>query len=322
VTPPLVNAVPKPRWSGAAIVVGLASALVVAIFAIFALLCWQAFGNTIEQTKTKAQVAADVVADQLQWSMSASLTALRFIADLGEAAFDPANRPKIEVALDRLPSDALLALYDATGTVHGDGNGLADNIGGEDFFAALKQGQNWLIVPVGKDTRYMLIAQRLGGTSFVGVALLALPATLLEGFWAPQNLGKDSTAAVNRQDGPMVGRYPTLAGPQSATSSPMWATIQSSQNGTYTIRSPIDGVLRVVAFRHIPQLGLITFATVSQETAFAAIWTAIFTVLWLLVPIALMLLVFALVIARMLAQTEGTNAKLAAALAHNDVLFR
>jgi len=98
-----------------------------------------------------------------------------------------------------------------------------------------------VIVPVGKDTKYMLIAQRLGGTNFVGVALLALPATLLESFWAPQNLGKDSTIAVNREDGAMVGRYPTLAGPQSATNSPMWATIKATPNGAYTMKSPIDG---------------------------------------------------------------------------------
>ena len=322
VTPPLVAAVRKRRWSGGAIVIGLASALVFAIFAIFAFLCWQAFGTTVEQTRAKAQVAADVVADQLQWSMSASLTALRFIADLGDAAFDPANRPKIEVALDRLPSDAHLALYDANGAVRGDANGLADSIANADYFNALKQGQNWVIVPVGKDTSYLLVAQRLGGTSFVGVALLALPSTLLESFWAPQNLGKDSTIAVNREDGAMVGRYPPLAGPQTVASSPMWGAITGGQTGSYTIKSPIDGLVRSVGFRHIPTLGLITFATISQETAFAAIWTAIATVLWLLVPIALMLLVFALVIARILNQSERTNAKLAAALAHNDVLFR
>jgi two-component sensor histidine kinase len=78
----------------------------------------------------------------------------------------------------------------------------------------------------------------------------------------------------------------------------------------------------VVAYRHIPDLGLITFATISQDTALAALWNAIITVLWLLVPIALMLLIFALVIARMLDTSERTQAKLAAALAHNDVLFR
>ena len=140
--PPLAVTVRKRRWSGGAIVIGLASALVFAIFAIFGFLCWQAFGTTIEQTKAKAQVAADVVADQLQWSMSASLTALRFIADLGDAAFDPANRPRIEIALDRLPSDALLALYDATGVVRGEANGLTDSIADSGYFAALKQGQN------------------------------------------------------------------------------------------------------------------------------------------------------------------------------------
>ena len=322
VTQALAPVAPKRRVSAAAIVVGLASALVFAIFAIFALLCWQGYGTTIEQAKTKTQLAADVVADQLQWSMSASLTALRFIADLGETSFDPANRPKIEVALDRLPSDAHLALYDATGAAKGDADGLAESIAAEEYFGALKQGQNWVIVPVGKDTKYMLIAQRLGGTNFVGVALLALPATLLESFWAPQNLGKDSTIAVNREDGAMVGRYPTLAGPQSATNSPMWATIKATPNGAYTMKSPIDGIVRMVAFRHIPDLGLITFATISQDTALAALWNAIITVLWLLVPIALMLLIFALVIARMLDTSERTQAKLAAAVAHNEVLFR
>lgn len=320
--PPVTHVAARRRWSGAAIVVGLASALVFAIFAIFALLCWQAFGTTVEQTKSKAQVAANIVADQLQWSMSASLTALRFIADLGEGAFDPANRSKIEIALDRLPSDALLAVYDASGVVRGDAKGLAGNISAEPFFASLKQGQNWVIVPVGPDTRYLLIAQRLGGTSFAGVALLALPASLLESFWAPQNLGKDSTLAVNRSDGNMVGRYPPIAGPQTVSGSLMWPTVQATDSGSYTIKSPIDGVVRAVGFRHIPELGLITFATMSQDTAFAAVWGAIITVLWLLVPIALMLLVFALVIARMLAQSERTNANLAAALAHNDVLFR
>jgi two-component sensor histidine kinase len=322
VTPPLAATARKRRWSGGAIVIGLASMLVFAIFAIFAFLCWQAFGTTVAQTKTKAQVAADVVADQLQWSMSASLTALRFIADLGDAAFDPANRPRIETALDRLPSDAHLALYDATGVVRGEADGLAGSIADAAYFDALKQGQNWVIVPVGTDTSYLLIAQRLGGTSFVGVALLALPASLLESFWAPQNLGKDSTIAVNLEDGSMVGRYPPLAGPQSTTTSPMWATVKANQTGSYTIKSPVDGIVRSVGYRHIPTLGLITFATISQEAAFAAIWTAIATVLWLLVPIALMLLVFALVIARILNQSERTNAKLAAALAHNDVLFR
>ena len=322
VAPPLSQATAKRRWSGAAIVVGLASALVFAIFAIFAFLCWQGYGTTIEQAKTKSQLAADVVANQLQWSMSASLTALRFIADLGEAAFDPANRPKIEIALDRLPSDAHLALYDASGKAQGDADGLAENVATEDFFAALKQGQNWVIVPVGKDTRYMLIAQRLGGKSFVGAALLAIPASLLESFAASQNLGKDSTIAVNREDGAMVGRNPTLAGPQTATSSPMWDTIRTNSNGTYTIKSPIDGVVRIVGFRHIAGLNLVTFATISQDTALAGLWKAIITVLWLLVPIALMLLIFALVIARMLDTSERTQAKLAAALAHNEVLFR
>ncbi|MBN9304597.1 MAG: hypothetical protein BGO82_12190 [Devosia sp. 67-54] len=320
---PGADAPVKRRWRASAVVLGLAGALVFVIFAVFAFLCWQGYGTTITGAKAKAQAAADIVADQLQWSMSASLTALRFIADLGTDAFDAANRPKIAVALDRLPSNTHLALYGPDGAVRGDADGLPDSIADEAYFAELRQGENWTIVPAGSDPRYILIAQRLSGSSFEGAALLAFPAVLLEQFWAPQNLGKSSALAVNRDDGKLVSRYPVLAGPQDVSkTSPFWPTVSSTPSGSYTVKSPVDGVTRIVGYRHIRELGLVVFASISQDTVVAALWNSIIIVLWLLVPIALMLLVFALVIARILDSSERTNQRLAAALAHNDVLFR
>ena len=121
----------------------------------------------------------------------------------------------------------------------------------------------------------------------------------------------------------MVGRYPAIAGPLNvAKTATDWPGIVASRSGTYSTRSPIDGVTRVVGYRQISELGLIVFATVSQDAALRDLWSSIIIVSWLLAPIALGLLVFALITARMLRQGERTQAKLAAAVEHNQVLFR
>ena len=324
-TGPTDAAAARLRGSPAVIVIVLALGLIAVIFAVFAFLCWQAFGTTLQSAKGKAQTAADIVADDVNWTFSAGLVSLRLIDNLGSAAFDPASRAQIESTLKRLPVEPKLGLYDANGaaTAGPPPEGLPPALSATDYFAALRQGADWVIPPAGADPRDILIAKRLGGANFSGVALLAFPMSLLQSFWEPQHLGKDSTVVLNRDDGWMLGRYPALAGPLNASKTAAnWPQISANASGTYTTRSPVDGVVRVVAFRHIPELGIIAFATISQDAAVAAIWSSIFIVLWLLVPIAALLLVFALIIARMLRQSERTQAKLSAAVAHNEVLFR
>ena len=314
-----------PRRSPAGIVIGLALTLIAVIFAVFAFLCWQGYGTTIEGAKAKAQTAADLVADDTRLAFGSGLTALRFIADMGPTALDPAYRSQIDSAIKRLPAEMHLGLYDASGAPVGTGNGdgLPASIAGTDYYAALKQGQDWVLPPLGADPTNMIIAQRLGSDSFAGVAVLAVPMSLLQTFWEPQHLGTDSTLVLNREDGWMLGRYPALAGPLNVSKgAAYWSEISSNPSGTYATRSQVDGITRVVGFRHIPELGVIAFGTISQDTAIQGLWTSIITVLWLMVPIALGLLIFALITARMLRTSERTQAKLAAAVEHNQVLFR
>ena len=132
----------KVRRSPAAIVIGLAVALIAVIFAIFAFLCWQGFGTTIDQAKAKAQTAADLVAEDTRLTFGSGVTALHFIANLGPTALDPAQRAQVESALKRLPTEMHLGLYDASGAPVGDGNSadVPANIAGTDYYAALKQG--------------------------------------------------------------------------------------------------------------------------------------------------------------------------------------
>lgn len=310
-------------WSSSTIVIGLAVALDALIFAIFAFLCWQAYFSALDGARQRAQTAADIGAEEIHWSFGSALTSLRFIADLGPAALDPANRPKIDAALDRLPADTVLALYDAGGTAVGATETLPATIAGEDYFAELRKGQDWILVPASADTEHMLIAQRLGVGDFAGAAVLSVPTSLLRSFWEPQQLGKDSTLALDREDGWLIGRYPPLPGPINfVKTASNWPMIAANQSGSYSTTSPVDSVSRVVAFRHIPELGAIVFAAISVDTALSQLWTSIIIVLWLIGPIALALLIFALVIARMLRQSERTQASLAAAVANNEVLFR
>ena len=321
------------RWKPADTVVAIATTLIVIIFAVFGFLCVQGYSTTIDGAKARAQTAADVVSDDIDWTISSGLSGLKFVAAAAgnnPAALTADEIAPLDAALKTLPADtrSSVALYDATGAVIAPAAppSLPASLAGTDAFAALQQGSDWVILPQGKDgvtgDATMLIAKRLGGANFAGVALLALPGDLLQSFWAPQNLGADSTVNVHREDGEMVGRYPPLAEPQSAKNSPNWPLIAAAENGTYTTKSPIDGVTRVVGFRHIRDLGLVVFATVSQDAALASLWTSIITVLWLMVPIALALLVGSLITAAILRRSERTQASLAAAVAHNEVLFR
>jgi two-component sensor histidine kinase len=314
----------KARWSPAVVVVTLALLLIGIIFAVFGFLCWQACGTTADAAKAKSQTAADIVADDVQWSLGGAYTGLQFVANLGPAALDPANRPMIDKALKSLPADMHLGLYDAAG--NGSRNtdaSLPASIGDTEYFAQLKQGQSRAIPPLDADPSRFLITQRLGDTSFAGVAILAIPMSLLERFWAPQHLGPDSTLIINRDDGWMVGRFPPLPGPLDVSkTSTAWSTVSANESGSYTTISPLDGTNRVVGFRHIKELGLVAFATISLDASVNSVWSSIVIVLWLLVPIAVLLMVFALIIARMLRQSERTQAKLSAAVEHNEVLFR
>jgi two-component sensor histidine kinase len=319
-----LNTPKRGRWSPSVIVVTLALALIAVIFAIFGFLCWQAFGTTADAAKAKSQTAANIVADDVQWALGGAFTGLKFIANLGPAALDPANRSTIETALKALPSGAQLGLYDAAGNGSGNaaGSALPASIADTGYFALLEQGQEREIPPLDADPSRFIIAQRLGGSSFAGVAILVMPMSLLEAFWAPQHLGPASTLILNRDDGWMVGRFPALPGPLDVSKiSAFWPEVVANDSGTYTT-SPPGGTNRVVGFKHIKELGLVAFATISLDAAVSSLWSSIIIVSWLLVPIAVLLLVFALIIARMLRQSERTQAKLSAAVAHNEVLFR
>ncbi len=321
------------RWEAADTVVALSAALVVIIFAVFGFLCWQGYGQTLDAARAKSQRAADLVASQAGWMLGGSLAALELIES--KLAFEPAvlapeTKAELDTALKALPAGTSLGLYDPTGTVLPNGGtpALPQSIAATSYFADLVAGADWTIAPQDRNATtgapIIVLARQLGGDIFAGVAVLTLDAAVMESFWAPQTLGADSTVSLIRDDGLIVARYPALDETldMSATS-PFWVQVASAPGGTYESgRSPADGVARVVGFRHLPGLGVIAFGSISQDVVQAGLWNAIAVVLWLLVPIAAALLGGSFLTARLLRQSARTQDTLAAAVAHNEVLFR
>ena len=332
--PVVAERAPSKPWRAskpATIVVSLAVGLIVVIFAIFAVLCVQGYNTTITQAHAKAQAAAEIIGDEISWFLGGSRLALQQIAGTAAVPGDvtPAQKAALDAALRPFSGAGSVGLYDATGQAwcSSGAPGLPADISKTDFFQELAAGKSFTISRQRSDAAtgkaVFVVAQRLGTDRFGGVVALVTDGSLLRQVWLPQSLGEESTASVIREDGWLVGRYPPLPDAMNLSKAPPFTSLAGEERGVYdSPRSPADGIGRIVAFRRLPSLGIVTLASISQDAVLAPLWAAIITVTWLMAPIALALLVGSLVTARIINQSERTNAKLAAALAHNDVLFR
>lgn len=320
----------KRLWSPANVVVATAVVLTCVVFAIFGYLCWLGYGATLEQAKTKAQSAADVVASEARWMIGSAHLLLEHLAGTAAtpAEVTGTDQPGFARALADLQSVNGLGLYDASGAVVAGGESVRvpASIAGEDFFKELAAGKTWTVSPqmeTDDGSAFFVVAQRLGTSEFGGVVLLAIDGGVLEKLWTPQKLGDGSTVSILREDGWVVGRYPAIPAAINAAQQPLFQQQKDQLEGNYASAvSPADGIARIVGFHRLPEFGLIGLASVSQTSMLASLWNAIVTVLWLMVPIAAALLIGSLVTARILHRSEKIQASLAAALEHNDVLFR
>ncbi|RYE08611.1 MAG: hypothetical protein EOP22_12800 [Hyphomicrobiales bacterium] len=324
---------PRRRWEAADTVIAAVGALVFIILAFFVFLCIQGYASSQAQAHTRAQAAADIVANEIKWVAGSSLTALQLVAEklaMMPTALEPVDKADFDAALSILPAGTQLAIYDVDGLIVPNGGtpGLPANIAGTDYFAAMRQDSaERVILPVTKDAAsgegLMVFAQSLGSDVFAGVALLAVNTSILNEFLEPQNLGDGATVNIVRADGWLVGRSPNVTEPTNfAETSPYWPMVSSQENGTYTAVSTIDGQTRVAGFRHLPNYGLVAFATISQDSIMAGLWAAIISVLWLIIPLSLALIGGSLLTARLLRRSAHNERTLASALAHNEVLFR
>jgi two-component sensor histidine kinase len=322
------------RWEAADAVVALTAALVFVIAGIFVLLCIQGYQQTISNARDRAQTTADVVASQADWLLGGGFTALRLIESklaFEPAILDPGEKADLDAAVDVLPGGASFAIYDPNGAVleNGGSASLPSDISQEPYFLEVTTTDKAETVapqqadPTTGEPRIVL-ARRLGTGVISGVAVLSLPMTNLAALWTALKMPEGSTVSLIREDGWIVGRYPLLPQTMNMTdSSPFWPQVKAEPAGAYDSgRSPADGIARLVGFTHLPQYGVVAFGSVATETALGGLWTSIWIVTALLLPVAIALLVGSLWTARLLRRSAQTQRTLQAAVAHNEVLFR
>jgi two-component sensor histidine kinase len=320
------------RWEAADTVITLVSALIFIIFAVFAALCVQGYATSVNSAKARAQTGADIVGQETRWLVGAIGSALDAVdakLSMLPATLEVADKADLDTTLRSLPIGSRLAIYDAQGFVLPTAGAaeLPADISQMDFFATLPGENDWVVLP--QDDRaaevppVIVFARALGTDVFAGAALLSISADVLRQFHEPLNLGPDSSVNIVRSDGWMISRDPPLAGKRNiAETSPFWPEVSTSETGTYTATSQVDGVTRVVGYRNLTDLGLVVYATISQDTIVRNLWTSIWIVSALLVPFALVLFAGSLWTARLLRRSASTQRTLAKAVEHNDVLFR
>lgn len=313
-------------WEAADTILVSSLVLVGAIVGIFVVLCFQGYSTTIEESKARAQRAADVVAEGSRWVIASARASLEAAAP-GDGA--PASLVKFEEGARHLPAKLALGIYDASGRLVGPQStpGVAAEIADRDYFARLVAGDEWALGSqelLAAGSSIFAVAKPLRrGDVFDGAAVVFVDGGVLEGLAAPQDLGAGSTISIVRDDGWVVARNPPLSRSLDLSTTTAMATLRGGQAGAYESQaSPVDGVPRLVGFKHVPDLGYIALASVSTETVLGGLWHSIWIVSLLLAPIGLALLAGSFLTARLLRRTQADQRSIAHALEHNEALFK
>lgn len=304
--------------------------LLVVVFGIFGFLIYQGYQQTLHQAERKAEVGADVLSHQAAAFLGARFDLLSDFADEFANLSGPALGTAATARLAKAPPSLVVAVYDDAGQLLAKtGAGFPATIADADYFQQLIAGgaravsTQTRINAKSVEPTFVIAVGLRAGERLTGVVALQVDNTLLDGLPAALDLGPESTISLLREDGWIVARVPTLETPLNLANLPVWGTLSGAPSGTYfSPGSPADGIARVVAFRKVPGLPLIALSAISRDTLLAQLWSAVWTVLFLMGPIAIALLVGSLWTARLLRRSEADRKSLALLVARNETLFR
>lgn len=312
------------KWEAADSVILGSGLLVSAIVGIFVVLCFQGYDTTVDEARAKANRSASIAAEGARWVVTSSLSLLEGVtSQLDNGAEAAEVLASFERAATPLPAQLDFGVYDASGQLL-EGTSTADaptSIAGRPYLEPGPRG--WTVGPEnsGSNGASSIAISKSATTGNVGV--IFVDAGVLRSIAEPNDLGPNSTISFVRDDGWIIARNPPLAESTNLSGTEAMTRLLGAESGSYvSADSPVDGIARIVGFRHVPELGIIAVASVSTETALAGLWYSIWVVSLLLAPIAIVLLIGSFLTARLLRRTQAGQRSLAAALEHNEELFR
>lgn len=312
-----------PAPGGVSATAALLLALPVLVFLLAVALVWLAERDSTRAASDRATAAARIVASSVRVMVESTLDRLELMDQ--ELGSNPATfRPRSNLA----GSGFYAALYDANGnTVASDGAREASVASNPDF-RAVAAGKPWTVTPLiggGGAVRLFGIARRLERDGeFAGVLTAFRPAEALSDVWATVALGPDSTVGLIRADGWLVTRFPVPAEPIDMSDQEVFREhLSRNPQGVYrSMKSPVDGHARLVAYERLDDLGIIAVASMSQTAAAEDFWSRVGSIMLFTAPVFLALLFLCGWTVLLLLRQERSRAQLQAAVAQNRVLFQ
>jgi two-component sensor histidine kinase len=288
------------RIAAPTIALALAATLVVAIAGLSVLFVWQSYHSTLAAARSHAQSSAHIIAAHLEWMLEASNQTLQRIdAALGP---DPTRRAPgrvsdINVAVGDLPEGFQYSVYDVAGKLRYSSLSTSAEIDVSDreYFQAARSGRTPFVSTMLKERltgdQVFVIARRISRDGvFAGVTTMAIRTARMGEFWGSIDLSPNSSVAVVRSDGWLVGRYPQIPETIDLSGTPLVEAMKTSSEGVAEIRdSPVDHLARIVGYTPIPGWPLTAAAGIDRKAALAPFLDNLRIGLLVALPVALLL---------------------------------
>ena len=331
-----LNAAPPEKRASRSVAAALAltALLLVLVLSLAGQFIWQSRKDARAAVEARAASAAYLASTHIRWLIEANLQALRRIDEALDASPDLHGGGIVrglDTEVGALPGAVHVWVFDADGdAVLTDEPELAPaGIGDRDYFQALKAGAEWHIGPLvnGRRTarKVFPIGRRIErGGEFLGVAVIYVPADLLAQFWQSMDLGPGSTVGLLRDDGWLVARFPVpertlnLAGYALFTEH-----LPKASEGSYeTPASPADGRPRIVGYRRVEGLPLVTVIGIPTSVLTEDLRSRLGEIALMAAFFGGALLLVSLWVVKLLRQEERARDALAVALEENRMLLR
>lgn len=267
------------------LLVGVGAALAVSLTV---LLLVQSYHSELDDSRTRAADAARLLEEHIVRTLRATDFIVGRVSQLGR------SRPMAQLAHDErawrellalnqgLPEPGTLWITDADGVVRlgtvqfpAAANDVSDRL----YFAAHKTGRRDLVVgPLvntkSRDKQAFHVSRRIedANGTFLGVAAAGFDADTFTNFYRTLPLGPQASISIIDLRGRIVMRQPD---PErwvgaSVSGGPLMEALKHGEtHGLLVAASPLDQTERLVAYRLIPEFGLLVVAGIAADDALA-----------------------------------------------------
>jgi len=327
------STLPRKRLPAAWAVLAVALALLFVLVSAVGFIAWNSYADALERSHVRVASAAQAVSAHIEWLTAASLLLMdesdHVIGDT-ITSLRPGASEELKLHLHHMPKGMSFALADAQGRiVHAEGGpGTPLGPGSGLSIADIAGERAWYVSAMTREAasgeKVFLMAKRIERQGrVIGAAVVTIPVEVMSSVWRSLELGPGSTVGLLRDDGWQVARHPAAETPANLKDYILFTDyLKRSPSGVYDATSPVDGEVRIVGYRKVPNAPLIVVSSVTRSVALARLRQQMEQLALFLLPILLGLGLLSIWVVRLLKRDEQMRLNLAAAVERNNLLMR